>query len=88
MDLVGIHSNAYKHGLSKQEIEHVWRNAFEWIRRDRDDGKTEYVLVGVDYRGRLVELIARSTGDDGYIVFHANTPLSRRVREELGLDGR
>ena len=87
MDLIAIHPNSYKHGLDDNAIEHAWRNAFEWLRRDRNDGKTEYVLLGVDRQGRLVELVARSAGNDGYIVFHANTPPSRRVLEELGLMG-
>jgi hypothetical protein len=87
VDLIAIHPNSYKHGLDDNAIEHAWRNAFEWLRRDRDDGKTEYVLLGVDHQGRLVELVARSVGNDGYIVFHANTPPSRRVLEELGLMG-
>lgn len=87
MDLIAIHPNSYKHGLDDNAIEHAWRNAFEWLRRDRDDGKTEYVLLGVDRQGRLVELVARPVGNDGYIVFHANTPPSRRVLEELGLMG-
>lgn len=87
MDLIAIHPNSYKHGLDDDAIEHTWRNAFEWLRRERDDGKTEYVLLGVDQQGRLVELVARSIGDDGYIVFHANTPPSSRVLTELGLNG-
>lgn len=87
MDLIAIHPNSYKHGLDDNAIEHAWRNAFEWLRRDGDDGKTEYVLLGVDHQGRLVELAARSVGNDGYIVFHANTPPSRRMLEELGLMG-
>ncbi len=88
MDLVAVHPHAYKHGLTEGEIRSVWRNAFEWARRDRADGAVEYVIVGADPRGRLVELVARSVGEDGYIVFHAMTPPSARTLRELGLGGR
>lgn len=84
MELIAIHSHAYKHGLSEGAIRHAWRNAFEWCRRERDDGKFEYVLLGIDGAGRLVELIARSV-PGGYIVFHAKTPPSERVLRELGI---
>lgn len=88
MNLIAIHPHAFKHGLTEDEIEHVWRNAFEWARRDRDDGKIEYALVGIDNSGRLVELVARRCGNEGYIVFHAQTPPTRRTLNELGLNGR
>lgn len=86
MDLLNVHPHAYKHGLTNEEIEHAWRNAFEWARRDRDDGKTEYIVLGVDSRGRVVEMVARSVADIGYIVFHAKTPPSETALRELGLD--
>lgn len=84
LELYAIHPNAFKHGLTEDEICHAWRNGFSWARRNRDDGKVEYVLIGIDSRGRLVELIAR-TSVYGYIVFHALTPPTERVLRELGL---
>jgi hypothetical protein len=88
MELISIHPNAYKHGLTDEEIGHAWRNAFEWVRRDRTDGGIDYALVGIDQRGRLVELVARKCSEDGYIVFHALTPPTKRMLAELGLDAR
>ncbi len=84
MELFDIHPHAFKHGISEEDIRHAWSNGFAWARRDRDDGKVEYVLVGMDTHGRLIELIARSS-EVGYIAFHALTPPTEKVLRELGL---
>jgi len=69
MELAAIHPNALKHGLTEEDIRHAWSNAFEWIRRDRDDGIIDYVFIGPDTKGNLSELIARfSAPVGGYIV--------------------
>ena len=88
VELIGIHPHAYKHGLTSDEIEHAWRNAFEQARRDRADGRVDYLLVGLDQKGRLIELIARCCGKDQYIIFHAITPPTRKFLLEMGLSGR
>lgn len=85
---VTIHPHARKHGLSNEDIAHAWRNAFAWMRRDRDDGATDYLLIGTDRNGRPVELIARSCAEIGYIVFHAIAPPTRRFLDEMGLGRR
>ncbi len=86
MDLIAIHPNALKHGLAEEDIRHAWDNAFEWLRRDRDDGLIDYVFIGPDTRGRLSELLARySDAAGGYIVFHAFAPPTKKVMHELGI---
>lgn len=85
MELLAVHPHAFKHGLTEADIRCAWRNAFCWARRDRDDGKVDYVLVGPCPIGRIVELIARRCGEDEFIVFHANTPPTKRVLTELHL---
>lgn len=84
MDLYDIHSYAFKHNISERDIRHTWRNGFAWGRRDRDDGNVDYLVVGQDTRGRLIEILARFT-PKGYIVFHALTPPTKKVLRELGL---
>lgn len=88
MRLLGIHPHAFKHGLREDEIEHAWSNAFVWLARYREDGNVDYVLIGPDRQGRLVELIARKHGGDGYLVFHARRPPTRKALAELGLDAK
>ena len=86
MELAAIHPNALKHGLTEGDIRHARSNAFEWIRRDRDDGMIDYVFIGPDTKGRLSELIARfSAPVGGYIVFHAFTPPTKKILKELGI---
>jgi hypothetical protein len=86
VELLDIHPHALVHGLTEEDVRHAWRNAFSWARRDRDDGKIDYMLIGVDGRGRLVELLARRCGKDSYVVFHAMTPPTKKALAEVGLD--
>lgn len=86
MELVAIHPNALKHGLTEGDVRHAWHNAVEWVRRDRDDGLIDYVFIGPDTKGRLSELIARfSVTAGGYIIFHAFTPPAKKIMRELGI---
>ena len=69
MLLAGIHPHALKHGLCEKDIAHAWNNAFACARRDRDDGKTDYLVVGVDQSGRVVDIAARFGGLAGIYCF-------------------
>ena len=87
MNLFEVHPHAYIHGLSEDDIRSAWENAFEWIRRDLDNGGIDYLLVGPDRRGRLVEMVARYCSEvEGYIVFHAMTPPTKKVLREIGVE--
>lgn len=59
MELIAIHPHALKHGLTETDITCAWNSAFAWFRRDLENGGIDYVLVGLDGRSRLMELIAR-----------------------------
>lgn len=59
MELIAIHPHALKHGLTETDITCAWNSAFAWFRRDLENGGIDYVLVGLDGRNRLMELIAR-----------------------------
>lgn len=72
--------------LDEESVLSAWRNAIRFARRDRDDG-TCYVAVGIDGKGRLVELVALR-GDDGFLVYHAMTPPSKKTIEESRLERR
>ena len=86
MELLAIHPHAFKHGLTETDIESAWTCAFAWFRRDLENGGIDYVLVGLDGRSRLMELIARYCPEqDGCIVLHAQTPPTRKVLREIGI---
>lgn len=87
MELIAIHPHALKHGLTETDITCAWNSAFAWFRRDLENGGIDYVLVGLDGRNRLMELIARYCSEqDGYIIFHALVPPTRKMLKEIGID--
>ena len=87
MELIAIHPHALKHGLTETDTTCAWNSAFAWFRRDLENGGIDYVLVGLDGRSHLVELIARYCPEqNGYIIYHALTPPTRKVLREIGID--
>lgn len=85
MDLYDIHPHAFKHDISEGDIRHAWRNGFACVQRYRPDERIDYLVIGQDTRGRLIEVLARLT-PKGYIAFHAFTPPTKKVLKELGLN--
>lgn len=77
-----VANHAFKHGLSKEDILHAWRNAY--ISRQRIGGRAfERISVGPDCSGRDVQVIFawdRSRGN--WTIFHA-MPLTKGVKREL-----
>lgn len=49
-----------------------------------DTEPLEYVAIGTDGRGRLLELVAVDAGD-AWIIKHAQTPPQEGIKHELGL---
>ena len=87
MELIAIHPHSLKHGLTETDITCAWNSAFAWFRRDLENGGIDYVLVGLDGRSRLMELIARYCSNrDGYIIYHALVPPTRKVLREIGIN--
>ena len=81
MELIAIHPHALKHGLTETDITCAWNSAFAWFRRDLENGGIDYVLVGLDGRSRLMELIARYCPNrDGSVSYtHLTLPTILRV---------
>jgi hypothetical protein len=52
--------------------------------RSRDTWPVQWVGVGTDSRGRLLEYIAVEDEPDGWLVFHA-MPATNKVLIEIGL---
>lgn len=81
-----VHPHALKHGLESEDIKCAWRQYFRQRRRAEGDG-TQIVSVGLDCRGRLIQMIGVVT-QDGIMIYHALTPPTENVLAELGLAGR
>lgn len=82
---IKFHPNAFKHGLSRDDIEQACRNAFAWKERDGSKYGTELLVVGADQKGRLIEVLLVDKKNVLY-AYHAMTPPTDRTLKELGLD--
>lgn len=80
-----VEEHAFKHGVSKRDIVHAWRNSYAG--RERVGARAfERVLVGPDRRGRDIQLVeVWDACRQSWIVIHA-MPLTRSVKAELGLE--
>lgn len=83
MDDVIIAEHAFKHGVSKEDIEHAWEH---FVRKQYRGAphEGEVVAVGCDRSGRLVEIVA-VTRSLATIIYHAMEPPTLNVLRELGL---
>ena len=64
----------------------AWENQYRMAIRTTDAG-LRFVAVGMDQKGRELEMVAIRTAEVDWLVFHAMTPPSRRTRSELGMIG-
>ena len=71
--------------FAEQDITHAWNNCISFRRRE-DIESDEYIAVGSDQNGRLLELVAECKSDD-WLIYHAMTPPSKKTLKELGLTG-
>ena len=70
--------------VTEQDVLDAWESCIKFVPR-LDCDPIEYLAVGMDARGRLIEMIARQTSIGSYIVFHAFTPPTRKMLFELGM---
>lgn len=63
----------------------AWNNSFVSTSRTRKN-PDEYVAVGFDGKGRLVEIAAIRFPTGDWLVFHAMTPPSKNTLKELRLE--
>ena len=68
--------------LEVRDVLHAWNQCFRSAPRLRKPG--EYLAIGTDARGRLLEMAAVRL-DDAWLVFHAMTTPSNKTISELGI---
>lgn len=68
--------------VSDDDVKTAWHNALASMPR-LDKDPDEYAAIGVDGHGRLVELVAKRTRDGDWIIYHAMTPPTAKMRREL-----
>lgn len=72
--------------ITSEEVMTAWRTMIRF--RSRHDGSGRWSGVGFDGNGRELELVFSKNKDRQWVVFHAFTPPTRTILEELGLCGK
>jgi hypothetical protein len=70
--------------ISSADVLSAWKNAVALIER-RTEEKDFLVALGLDGKGRLIEMISAREDDGAMMVFHAMTPPTKKTLRELGL---
>lgn len=65
--------------LGEEDVLAAWRDPLFSIQRPGGD---QWVVLGYDERGRLLEMIA-VLQDSQWIVFHAMTPPTKKIKAEI-----
>lgn len=68
--------------LTDEDIRHAWENAYFEAIRPESPNYPEYLWIGDDSSGREIEMVGVPTVD-GWLIYHANTPVSKRVQAEV-----
>ena len=84
MDELVIHPRVLERHpqLSEEDVRTAWQNAYYEALRPDSPNFPEYLWIGLDGSGREIEMVGVPT-ERGWLVYHANTPLSKRTRDEV-----
>lgn len=66
-----------------RDVVHAWNHMLKHAQRDIDEDV--YIAVGIDLKGRVIEMIARKKNDI-WVVYHALTPPTKKVLKELKIE--
>ena len=86
MEIITVHERVCRlhTDLSEDDVITAWSHIVRSFTRTWSDLR-ECVAVGVDARGRLVEMISLRLADGSQLIYHAMTPPTKKVLKELGL---
>lgn len=73
--------------VSKEDAEDAWCNCLMSTPAFKGD-PDRYLAVGVDGKGRLIELVVVRKPRGLWLVIHAQTPPQEGIRKRLGIDRR
>lgn len=66
---VEIRDSARKHGISDDDMLHAWRNQLRYVELEYE-GEVQFLVIGPDRTGALLELIVPS--DEPQRIIHAD----------------
>ena len=89
MEDVVVHPRIHRPhpNVSVQDVLDAWSACIRSVPRFGVDN-SEFVAVGCDAKGRLVEMVTRRIDADTWLIFHAMTPPTRKTLVELGMTRR
>ena len=73
--------------ISEEDVLDAWENCICAVPR-LDRAPSEYIALGVDAKGRLIEMISVRSQDGDWLVYHAMTPPTKKALAELGFGRR
>lgn len=73
--------------LDEQDVLDAWDACIRAVPRLETDA-VEYIALGVDGRGRLIEMVVRETVTGTWVIYHAFTPPTAKALRELGMTRR
>ena len=73
--------------VSKEDAAAAWKNCICSKPRVHKN-PNEYIAVGYDEKGRLLELVVLRDSDGDWLIYHALTPPDDNAIRELGLNRR
>jgi hypothetical protein len=68
--------------LTEEDVQQAWENSYYEALRPDSPNFPEYLWIGEDNRGREIEMVGVPI-QDGWLIYHANTPVSRRTKIEV-----
>lgn len=71
--------------LDEEGIKNAWNNALVSTPRIEKD-PDQYIALGFDNDGRLLEVVATRLSNGDWLIFHAMTPPSNKTFIELGIE--
>ncbi len=84
MDKVVVHPRIMRRHpqLTEANVQYAWCASYYEALRPESPHFPEYLRLGMDEGGRELEMVGVPT-EEAWLVYHANTPVSKRVRDEI-----
>jgi len=68
--------------ISKEDAAAAWGNCIK-SRPRLDKNPDEYLAIGTDDKGRLLELVVLRDSEGDWLIYHAKTPPTENAKREL-----
>lgn len=68
--------------ISPEDVLAAWKSPLDMLLRVDSLNFPEYVCIGYDPKGQLLEMVGTMT-NDGWLIYHAMTPPSKKTLKEI-----